>query len=250
MPIPESISYSAFGTYTKCPHRYKKIYIDKRREPTNKYAFYGTVVHSIIDQLYADKIFIFDYAYTLVPDALAKEAKKTKNTFITKGELTEAKNKTIEALKTFFDLAKREGLLKPCIQHEYEITANYRTSKLRAKLDLIAEVKKGGVGILDWKTGSPDEDNILQLALYAVLYEKREKQVVSWLVPFYLKTKEVEYYEFDDRLKGKASKYFEDTYNALISDVKFEPIKTSYCFLCSFSKNGECPLFKGTQITL
>ena len=237
-----NLSYSAFELYQQCPFKYYQVYILKNREPANEYALYGVVIHSVLEQMYEKQEFTRTFALNLFSSLLDSESRKKNYKKLSQKILQDLEVRGREDLLAFFLLAEREDLFGPCISQEQMLTGKFRSCRLRAKLDLVRSIK-GGIGILDWKTGKPDRKNLLQLALYAVLYTKLKKQRVDWLVLVYLKTCEIHYIPFDATITQEAGKYFGDIYNGLIQDTQFSPKKNKYCNYCSF-RHTACPLNK------
>lgn len=243
------LSFSAFETYAQCPFKFKKLYIEKVREPSNKYALYGSAFHTLIDTLYATQDFICSSALEQWPAIFKKEAEKSSYDHILQKDLREQETRGIRDIRTWFRMAEQERILHPCLEHEVKLEGNFKNSVLVARIDLVLNLK-GGIGIIDWKTGNSDPKNLMQLALYAVLYYKKTGRKVDWLIPFYLKTKDVVYQPCDDAIIKQASSYFGETYNAMGADKEYLPKKSSMCYFCSFSRNGVCPLFKRTQVEI
>jgi len=238
-----NLSFSAFQTYDQCPYRYNQCYLKYVREPGNRYTLYGIAFHTLLDSMYAKENFTVLSALQSWVPILNKEFLKKKYSRITKSEFKEVEKQGVREIEVFFELARRESLLHPALEHELSIEGNYQKHILKAKIDLVTTIK-GGVGVLDWKTGKPEEKNLMQLALYAALYMKKTDINISWLVPVYIKTNEVVYQPFDEGIKRKAGIYFRNIYNELINDNKYLPKKNKNCYFCMFNKNGTCPLFK------
>ena len=237
------LSFSAFEAYQNCPFKFKKLYIERIREPSNKYAMYGTAFHELLDTLYSTEEFSSSKATSLWPTIFDKEANKKGYEHISKKDLQEQKNRGIKDIKVWFKMAEQERILHPCIEHEIKMEGNFKESVLAARVDLVLNIK-GGIGIIDWKTGASDKKNLMQLALYAVLYTKKTGRKIDWLIPFYIKTKEIVYQPFDTNIIKRAGKYFGDLYKAIMEDKEFLPTTNKNCYFCSFSKNGVCPLYK------
>ena len=243
------LSFSAFEAYNECPFKFKKLYIERVREPSNKYALYGSAFHELLDTLYSSEDFLSSSALTLWPGIFDKEAGKKAYSHISKKEVEEYKAKGFKDIKTWFWMAENENILHPCLEREVRLEGNFRESTLVGKVDLVINLR-GGIGIIDWKTGASDHKNLMQLALYAVLYFKKTGRKVDWLVPFYTKTKEVVYQPCDDSIVKEASEYFGKIYSDLSQDTEFLPRKNTNCFFCSFDKSGVCPLSKRNEIVI
>jgi CRISPR/Cas system-associated exonuclease Cas4 (RecB family) len=241
------LSFSAFECYEGCPYRFKKLYIERVKEPSNKYGLYGTAFHDLLDTIYKTQNFVHDSAIKLWPAIFEKEAKKPRYSHILKKALEEQQHKGTKDLKTWFKMAEQERILRPCISTETKLEGTFMGSPLNGRTDLVTNVK-GGIALVDWKTGASDEKNLMQLALYAVLYFKKEGVKIDWLVPFYIKTKEVVYQACNDDIIAKAGKFFGDLYNRMVNDTEYLPKKSDNCYFCSFRNSGECPLFRRVEL--
>ena len=229
------LSFSSLDCYHTCPFRFKKLYIEHKWEAASHHLFYGSVFHDLIDNIYLEEKFTTESAYELWPKLLDKEILKKKYSEITKKEFTDCKLRGEKDILVFFNLVRRENLLKPAIEHECAIDGKYRQHIMRAKIDLVTGVR-GGIGILDWKTGQPDKKTLMQLALYAALYSRKTKRQIDWICPVYFRTNEVVYQPFDEEIQEEAGKYFSEIYEEFINDTKFLPKINRYCKNCSFKK--------------
>lgn len=243
------LSFSAFETYAQCPLRFKKLYLERVREPSNKYALFGSAFHSLVEHLYETEDFVLSSALEQWPAIFNKEASKSGYDCVSQKDLREQEARGTKDIKTWFKMAEQAGVLHPCIEHEIKLEGNFKQSVLAARIDLVLNVR-GGLGIIDWKTGNSDPKNLMQLALYAVLYYKKTGHKVDWLIPFYIKTKEVVFQACDDAIIKEAGIYFNNIYSALVADTEYLPKKGPICYFCSFSRNGQCPLFQRTQVEI
>lgn len=230
-----SLSFSSLDVYSNCPFRYKKLYIEYKKEPANKYLLYGSAFHELLDNIYKEENFTSSFAFQLWPQILNKEVLKKKYSQITKKEISKIESNGRRDIEVFFELARREGLLRPVIEHEYELEGKYRQHILKAKIDLILGIG-GGIGIIDWKTGNPDKKVLMQLALYAALYSKKTGKIIDWICPVYFRTKEIVYQSFDRNIQEEAGKFFSEIYEQFIKDKEFLPKVNKYCNNCSFQK--------------
>lgn len=229
------LSFSALNLYSTCPFRYRKLYIEHKWEPASKYLLYGSAFHELLDTLYEKESFTSLSALQLWPKILDKEVLKKKYSKITKKEILTAEANGRRDIGVFFELARRENILHPAIEHECALEGHYRQHVLKAKIDLITNVR-GGIGILDWKTGNPDKKTLMQLALYAALYSKKTGRTVDWICPVYLRRKEMVYQAFDSDIQEEAGNFFSDIYEKYINDKEFLPKVNKYCNSCSFRK--------------
>jgi CRISPR/Cas system-associated exonuclease Cas4 (RecB family) len=244
------ISFSAFECYSQCPFKFKKLYIERITTPNNEYAMYGSAFHELLDTIYSTEQFLVEEMLKLWPAIFLKESSKNQYSHISSSKKRIQENRGVKDIRTWFKMAERERILRPCLEHEVVLNGSYRGLDLKAKVDLVIEIK-GGVGIIDWKTGNADRKNLMQLALYATLYYKRTGRKVDWLIPFYTKTKDIIYQPCDKDIIEEAGNYFSTIYNRLMQDSKFEPTKNTMCYFCDFGKTGVCPLTaRGTTICI
>lgn len=236
-----SLSYSSLDMYSTCPYRYRELYLRHKREPASKYLLYGSAFHELLDTIYLKENFASLFAFQLWPQILDKEMLKKKYSTITNKEMLEIESNGRRDIPIFFELARRENLLHPAIEHECALEGHYRQHILKAKIDLVTAIR-GGIGILDWKTGKPDRKVLMQLALYAVLYSKKTGRTVDWICPVYFKTKEVVYQAFDKDIQEEAGEYFSKIYEEFVKDKCFLPKVNRYCNTCSFKSTcGKWP---------
>ena len=240
MPV-YNLSWSAFETYDQCPYRFKKQYIDRDREPSNKYALFGSAIHELLDQLYENKDFELDNAITNWPLVLDKMFQKKEYQGVSRKAVKEMDGQGKTMIRRFFKFAEKEGILKPCVEHEVSLKGNYRECILRAKIDLVTYLKEE-LGIIDWKTGRADEKALMQLVLYAVLYSNMTGKKIKWVAPAYLKSSELMYRKLDKKIIADATKYFRSIYLNLINDTIFLPHKNEFCYFCKYHNDGTCPL--------
>ena len=236
-----NLSFSSLDSYSTCPFRWHKLYIEHKWEPASKYLLYGSAFHELLDKLYENEDFISLNALRLWPQVLDKEKLKKKYANITKKELLEVEANGRRDIAVFFELARRENILHPAIEHECALEGKYRQHTLKAKIDLVTAIR-GGIGILDWKTGNSDRKSLMQLALYAVLYSKKTGRQVDWICPVYFRTNEMVYQAFDKEIQEEAGEFFSDIYEKFIKDTEYKPKLNRYCKTCSF--NNLCGAYK------
>lgn len=240
-------SWSQFELYQQCPFKYYQQYLEKHWEPTNIFCLVGIVIHNLIERIYLEQNFDSQIWYKKWPLMLKEEYKgkssswKYKSVKQTDVDWQEGIGYTY--LKNFFSLVNEYRLNKPAISIEETIkTTKFKQHSFKAKIDLVIEFK-GGIALLDWKTGKPSKEVIKQLALYAAIYSVIRNQEIKWIVPVFLKTNELIKFPFDLKAKKGIKKYVDTIYNALITDKEWAPKKNLYCQYCSFKKTT-CPLSK------
>lgn len=185
MNLPPHISFSQYNTYVDCPRNW---YLSKVRQAEQVQTWYlpiGSAVHSMVEAHLEDKMFraqskhapdwqpkAEDYFFPLIsaqmriePDLskwLAGGSKK--NGFIT-GDLALQRVKGCyeRALEFLGDLDVWE------VEYDASGPLPGLSVDVSAFVDIIAEHKKYGPTIVDWKSGSKKPSNAFQLETYAAL---------------------------------------------------------------------------------
>lgn len=241
-----SLSFSAFECYDLCPFKFKKLYIDRVKTPNNEYAMFGTAFHNLLEYTYITQEFMMSSMVNAWKGIFDKESSKKDYEHIDLKRKKAQYNRGLKDIKVWFNLASQEGILRPCMEHEMLIEGKFKVHKLKAKIDLVMNIK-GGVGLIDWKTGKPARKNLMQLVLYAILYEKKVGVKIDWIVLYYTKTNKVVYQKLDKDILKEAGKYFGELYNKIIRDTEFQAKDNDMCYFCEFQKNGECPLSRNNN---
>lgn len=169
--IPTHISYSQWKTYTSCPRQWYLSRLKGGEEKQSWYIPIGTVTHEAIEaRLKGEPFDTTKRFYELVekqmriePDLSLWLAGGPKDAPITHEK---ALQRAVECIE------KADDYLSDLDIWEVEYNASWRLPGLevdcKAFIDIIAEHKKKGPVIVDWKTGSTKPDNF-QLETYAAL---------------------------------------------------------------------------------
>lgn len=201
------ISHTSLSDFLSCPRAYylKNLYRDKktgyRLQIINPYLSLGALVHEAISW------------YLQMEGQVSKEnlEKKFRNLWLKyrgkKGGFEslqqegEFGKRGIQMLNNFFDNAKKLG--------KKELIADFLKFNLveniilNGRLDFAGELPDGSLHIIDFKTGSKDEDDPLQLYIYAILVQnclaKKVSKVSFWYLDRDLNPKEAVL----DPLEGK-----------------------------------------------
>jgi hypothetical protein len=233
-----SWSFSRYTTYRECPYRAKLKFIDKLKEPGNKYMDRGTEIHQQAEDFIKGK-------KRVVPKDLVKVG---------------------EFLKTCRDFFKKKKNEADAVcedtwafTHDWQKTVwdDWARCVVRIKLDFAhVEVIPGKkpkkvLIITDWKTGKfreqKNEEYLEQLDLYALaglLIYPDVDEVWPQLVYtdhnfFYPKTSgEIRYTHKD--LKGLKLAWHKRT-SPMLRDTRFAPRPGAYCKNCHFRKDNSGP---------
>lgn len=237
-------SWSSFDSYNKCPLQFYHRYILEQIPPSNISAFYGSALHALLDDIYKNENFYSKAVYAKWDRILQKEWKtewkKDQYKNITLKQVESIKFLGFKHIKNFFIIAEKENLLRPVEYSEKKLNANYKNHKITAKLDIIIKIN-GELVIIDWKTGKPKKEDLIQLVLYAAIFSKMEQKEIKKVAICYLNEGKIYYKDITPELKEKVSKYILSIYNRIISDKSFLPTPHEYCKNCNLYKTI-CPL--------
>lgn len=174
------LSYSQFSDYKRCPRSW---YLSKIRGAESKQTWYvpiGSAVHEMIEDTLAATLpfspAVEDYLYPIVakqrliePDTTKWLAGGPKDNPVTEARAVARAQECYEKALTY--LSELDVW-----EVEYDASGSLPglSVPLKAFVDIIAEHKKRGPVIVDWKTGSTKPDNF-QLETYAALLKGVDK---------------------------------------------------------------------------
>lgn len=243
------ISYSQYRTYSECPRQW---YLSKKRSGQERQSWYipiGTVTHDAIEARLAGEPFdVTARFYSLVekqmriePDLSQWLAGGPVDAPVTEGKaLTRALECIEKADEYLADLDVWEV--------EYDATGSLPglSVPVKAFIDIIAEHKKKGPVIVDWKTGSTKPDNF-QLITYAALLKSADTSPMRWpsfgryimLAPGAAVTRFVDLSEVDPAEVGAK-------YQAVVERIDGKHYEAKAGFGCRFCFQAEnCLVNKG-----
>lgn len=181
---PIYISYTSLRDFLKCPNSYflKNIYKqslpskpgEEAHEPfrvqiASPYLSLGSVVHDSAKWL-------LDLQGQVTKDQLEQKFRNLwlkyrgkRGGFSSLEEEATFGKRGLKMLDNFFNNAKRlEKSAPPVTFPKYHLTENI---VLIGNFDFVGEISDGSLQIVDFKTGAKDEDDSLQLYIYAILAE-------------------------------------------------------------------------------
>jgi len=234
--MPDHFSYSQLESFKKCPLEYKLKSILKII-PRGKPVFsFGKTIHSTLHRFVTkalkekvtfkellkiyDEEWIFDWY----------QSEKERESFYNKGK---------ESLKIFYDNFKNDKNVliiddDPALEKGFQIKLN--GDNVIGMIDRIDEFK-GGVEIIDYKTGSPKKtlakDDKLQLLIYALAAKKVLGLNPVKLTYYYLDDCSKASFEIKDGMIEKT----ESEIKELIQKIKrsnFKPSSGWHCKFCDF----------------
>ncbi len=187
---PIYISYTSLSDFLKCPRAYylKNIYRDSRQgfklQIINPYLVLGSTVHDTL------KWYLESSEKPTREDTLNKfrnfwrKYRAKKGGFNSLEEEAGFGGRGLKMLDNFLDHA---DCLEPCAPYisfpKFNLIENII---MIGNFDFVGECEDGTLHIVDFKTGSHDEDSATQLYMYAILAEANFKKPVSKASFWYL----------------------------------------------------------------
>jgi len=214
------VSYTGLNDFSRCPRSYylKNVYRDPKTnyklQIANPYLTLGGVVHDSL------KWFLDMNRQVTKDQLLAKyrnlwlKYRGKRGGFSDNSQEAEFGKRGLAMLGNFIDHAK---VLEPNL--EVDNFLKYRLAEkifLNGKLDFLGELPDKSLHILDFKTGSKDEEDPLQLYIYAILaesnYQKPVTRISYWYIDRDAAPKEAVLDPLDERLDWitKKSKEIEE----------------------------------------
>lgn len=186
---PIYISYTGLTDYLKCPRSYylKNIYRDKdgfRLQIISPFLTLGAVVHDSIKwYLQMNGQITWEQFEKKFRNLWLKYSGK-KGGFLSKNEEVSFDKRGLKILKNFFDNAKVLSQPMPFLQFpKYFLKQDII---LVGNMDFVGLLPDGTLHVVDFKTGSHNEDSALQLYIYAILAEANFRKKVSKASFWYL----------------------------------------------------------------
>ncbi|MDD5415472.1 MAG: PD-(D/E)XK nuclease family protein [Candidatus Daviesbacteria bacterium] len=169
------VSYTALKDFLKCPNAYylKNIYKDPktgfRLQIASPYLSLGSVVHD-------SARWLLDLQGQVTKDQLEQKFRNLwlkyrgkRGGFSSKKEEGDFGRRGLEMIGNFYKNWKVLGKAAPQVAFpKYQLTDNVI---LIGNFDFVEERPDGSLHIVDFKTGATDEDDSLQLYIYAILAE-------------------------------------------------------------------------------
>lgn len=182
------LSHTSLGDYLNCPRAYflKNIYRDPktglRLQIASPHLSLGSVVHDVIKWFLEMKKQVTKDTLLAKYENLWLKYQGKRGGFTLKEEEEAFKGRGREMLDKFYDTSKILGKMVPPMNFpKYFLDGE---TVLFGNLDYVEELPDGSLHIIDFKTGQKDEDNPLQLHIYAILAEsnlgKPVKKVSYW----------------------------------------------------------------------
>ncbi len=234
-----TLSASRIQTYETCPLRFKmEADWNLPSEPVAAMQF-GNAVHTALkgyyDAVIAGRKLSREQFLSVFEEQLSISAFDDPH----QKELYRAQG--ADQLGEFYDLRNRE-LMADVLSTEKFFELNIDGVKVVGRIDRTDRLADGSIAIVDYKTGSPrdqdDADASLQLSIYALAAEQEWKQLPARLAFYNLETNSMaETQRTPDVLTGVKQKITQVA--ASIRAGHFEPKPDKHCMFCGFRE--VCP---------
>lgn len=244
------LSPSRIAEFNNCPQQYKYRVIDALPEPPSLDAERGTLVHSVLENLFELPRHnrTFDVALSLVPELWAKQMAEVP---VLKDLVTSQKewlDRVSSLLNTYFLLEDPRSFDSTHRELHLERDLSDRIY-LHGYVDRIDIAPTGEVRIVDYKTGkSPkpawEEKALFQLQVYALLYLRNEGVLPRLLQLIYLGDGRVVKAQPKEELLEQTEKILLRTADEIFQSIDqnvWPAKKSKLCDWCNFK--GICPAF-------
>jgi CRISPR/Cas system-associated exonuclease Cas4 (RecB family) len=230
----------SLGTYLLCPRKFFFRYIELRHTPSAPTVSnaIGGAIHNACREFYdipaekRDREALFD----LFRDIWKRNS--LKRFFANRDEEREAGERCLGMLERFYE---HFGKHKPLSTEQY-LEHDFNRFILFGRTDRVDLDESGGLEIVDYKTnrffeaeGGERERQTLQLKIYAVLMNSKQKPVVRGMY-FYLPDNQFDVLDFTHENIAYAQTFIEDLIDDIEHDTVFAASAGSHCKFCDFKK--------------
>lgn len=254
-PRPLALSPSRASDYQQCPLRYRYRAIDRLPEPKTVAQVKGTLVHAVLETIYAqpreERTYPVAVAHLKPHWAMMCVEDTELKQLVPEENLLDFLVECRSLLRGYFEMENPQGF----DAHEIEMYVNTILPNgvpVRGFIDRVDIAPTGEVRVVDYKTGKKpiprySHDAQFQMRFYALVYWRLFDTIPHQLRLMYLKVidsmiltpsrEELEYFERD----------LGDLWEKIESDGatgRFRPKKSKLCGWCSFQ--DICPEFGGT----
>ena len=230
------ISFSSFSDYNKCPHEYNLKYNYGFAYSDNKYLFYGTIAHSIMNQIHQKALSGQEVTNSLIEEIIDKVADNNKN---------------IDRESEVFTIIKKgilcywndTGKYWDIMASEYPFTSIRDNYILTGQIDLIIR-DDNDITIVDFKTTDTDLKTVTaedhkkysqQLSMYAIALKDDpdyKDYNISKGIIYAIKNNAMIEYSLDDTVLSSMEEEIEDTVANIKAD-NFDKCNDDNCQGCN-----------------
>lgn len=240
------LSHSSVNLYQTCPQKWKFRYIDKVPEKPKSFFSFGKSVHASLEFLFEK-----DKSKPSLDDLLSHY----KTNWLSQGYETPAQEKWFyqegdRILRGFY--AKHHADHERIFEIEFKFTIDVDGVPVTGFIDRIDKTPKGGLAILDYKTGKAFDKSRVRTDAQLTLYQMAVRQLLGKPV------ESVTLYHLNSltplTVPAHSQKMETDLMATIVSvgkaiqDEKFSPIvnEKGHCQWCDYQQI--CPAFSGKKI--
>lgn len=198
VPLPErrplALSASRAADFRQCPLLYRLRAIDKIPEPRTRAQVLGTVVHSVLEELYGleQSERAPERAAALVPATVDHFYAADDGAEVVPEADRDAFQAEVAALVSTLYGVEDPQRFSPASCEQYLVTATSAGTPLHGYLDRVDLAPTGEVRVVDYKTGKPpnprfQDQAMFQMRFYALMYQRIHGAVPAQLKLIYLK---------------------------------------------------------------
>lgn len=191
---PLALSASRAADYRQCPLLYRLRAIDRIPEPKTRAQVLGTVVHSVLEELYgldqAERA--PERAVGLVPEAVEQFYAVDGGAEVVPLSSRAEFEAEVAALVSALYGVEDPRRFSPASCEQYLVTATASGTPLHGYLDRVDVAPAGEVRVVDYKTGKPpnprfQDQAMFQMRFYALMYQRIHGVLPAQLKLIYLK---------------------------------------------------------------
>ncbi|WP_245847088.1 RecB family exonuclease [Dietzia natronolimnaea] len=190
---PLALSASRAADFRQCPLLYRLKAIDRIPEPKTRAQVLGTVVHSVLEDLYAleQSERAPERAAELVPTAVGLFYEGGGSEVVPLSGRAEFQSEVAALVSALYGIEDPRRF-SPAACEQYLVTSTASGTPLHGYLDRVDVAPTGEVRVVDYKTGKPprpryQDQAMFQMRFYALMYQRTQGVVPAQLKLIYLR---------------------------------------------------------------
>lgn len=252
---PLALSASRASDFERCPLLYRLRAIDKLPEPRSRAQVLGTVVHSVLEELYGleQPERAPERAAALVPEAVESFYAGDPDAAEVVPEADRPRfEQDVAAMVAALYGVEDPRRFSPASCEQYLVTATDAGTPLHGYLDRVDVAPTGEVRVVDYKTGKPPNprfrDQVMfQMRFYALMYHRVHGEIPAQLKLIYLKDGSWLTLAPDTAMLSATEAELDRIWSRIVAAGEsgvFEPRTSRLCDWCAHQ--SLCPAFGGS----